>query len=62
MEYAPDGDLAKVIKKHQILHRPMHEDLVWKYFIQVRCCTAQPAAQLGAGIERWRTGAQVSGA
>lgn len=35
MEYAPDGDLAKVIKKHQVLHRPMPEDLAWKYFIQV---------------------------
>ena len=35
MEYAPDGDLAKVIKNHQVLHRPMPEDLAWKYFIQV---------------------------
>ncbi|KAF5837626.1 kinase-like domain-containing protein [Dunaliella salina] len=35
MEFAPDGDLAKVIKKHQVLHRPVPEDLAWKYFIQV---------------------------
>mmetsp|Transcript_19825 Transcript_19825/g.43138 ORF Transcript_19825/g.43138 Transcript_19825/m.43138 type:complete len:627 (+) Transcript_19825:361-2241(+) len=35
MEYAPDGDLAKVIKKYQMLKRPMPEDLIWKYFIQV---------------------------
>jgi hypothetical protein len=35
MEYAPDGDLSKVIKKWQMLRRPMPEDLIWKYFIQV---------------------------
>jgi len=34
MEYAPDGDLAKVIKKYQMMHRPMGEDLAWKFFIQ----------------------------
>ncbi|KAJ9517846.1 hypothetical protein QJQ45_004112 [Haematococcus lacustris] len=36
MEYAPDGDLAKVIKKWQALRRPMPEDLIWRYFIQAR--------------------------
>lgn len=35
MEYAPDGDLAKVIKKYQLMKRPMPEDLIWKYWIQV---------------------------
>ncbi|GAX80415.1 hypothetical protein CEUSTIGMA_g7854.t1 [Chlamydomonas eustigma] len=34
MEYAQDGDLAKVIKKYQLLKRSMPEDLIWKYFIQ----------------------------
>lgn len=36
MEYAPDGDLTKVIKKWQMMKKPMPEDLVWKLFIQVR--------------------------
>lgn len=35
MEYAPDGDLSKVIKKWQMMKRPMPEDLIWKLFIQV---------------------------
>jgi len=35
MEYAADGDLAKVIKKYQLLKRPLPEDLIWKYWIQV---------------------------
>jgi serine/threonine protein kinase len=35
MEYAPDGDLSKVIKKWQMQRRPMPEDLIWKLFIQV---------------------------
>lgn len=35
MEYAPDGDLTKVIKKWQMMRRPMPEDLIWKYFIQI---------------------------
>eukprot|EP00877_Chromochloris_zofingiensis_P002096 jgi/Chrzof1/11888/Cz06g13190.t1 len=34
MEYAPDGDLAKLIKKWQFMKRPMPEDLIWKLFIQ----------------------------
>lgn len=35
MEYAPDGDLTKVIKKWQAMRRPMPEDLIWRYAIQV---------------------------
>ncbi|KAG2431324.1 hypothetical protein HYH02_013452 [Chlamydomonas schloesseri] len=35
MEYAADGDLAKVIKKQQMMKRPLPEDMIWKYFIQV---------------------------
>ena len=35
MEYAPDGDLAKVIKKYQLMKRPMPEDLIWKFWIQI---------------------------
>eukprot|EP00798_Chlamydomonas_sp_ICE-L_P011207 gene11207-18827_t len=35
MEYAPSGDLAKVIKKFTTMRSPMPEDLVWKYFIQI---------------------------
>lgn len=35
MEYAPDGDLAKIIKKHQMMKRPIPEDQIWRYFIQV---------------------------
>ncbi len=37
MEYAPDGDLAKVIKKHQVMRKAIPEDLAWKFFIQVGC-------------------------
>lgn len=47
MEYAPDGDLAKVIKKHQVLHRPMPEDLAWKFFIQVRVLACLVAIEGG---------------
>jgi len=35
MEYAPDGDVSKLIKKWAFLKRPMPEELVWKLFIQV---------------------------
>ncbi|GLI64257.1 hypothetical protein VaNZ11_007459 [Volvox africanus] len=35
MEYAADGDLAKVIKKQQQMRRPLPEDVIWRYFIQV---------------------------
>ncbi|KXZ44006.1 hypothetical protein GPECTOR_75g730 [Gonium pectorale] len=35
MEYAADGDLARVIKKQQQMKRPLPEDLIWRYFIQV---------------------------
>ncbi|GLC62909.1 hypothetical protein PLESTB_001958200 [Pleodorina starrii] len=35
MEYAADGDLAKVIKKQQQSKRPLPEELIWRYLIQV---------------------------
>lgn len=35
MEYAPDGDLAKVIKKAQLMKTPLPEDQIWRYFIQI---------------------------
>jgi heme/copper-type cytochrome/quinol oxidase subunit 1 len=35
MEFAPDGDLSKVIKKWKLMKRPMPEDLIWRLCIQV---------------------------
>ncbi|GMH45647.1 hypothetical protein BSKO_13604 [Bryopsis sp. KO-2023] len=35
MEYAPGGDLSTTIKKHRVTRKPMHDDLIWKYFIQI---------------------------
>eukprot|EP00798_Chlamydomonas_sp_ICE-L_P008396 gene8396-18290_t len=35
MEYAPDGDLAKVIKKYSLAKSRMPEDLIWKIWIQI---------------------------
>jgi NIMA (never in mitosis gene a)-related kinase len=49
MEYAPDGDLSKVIKKWQMMRRPMPEDLIWKYFIQVCMRHAEGRSESGEG-------------
>eukprot|EP00201_Polytomella_parva_P011603 CAMPEP_0175073940 /NCGR_PEP_ID=MMETSP0052_2-20121109/20920_1 /TAXON_ID=51329 ORGANISM="Polytomella parva, Strain SAG 63-3" /NCGR_SAMPLE_ID=MMETSP0052_2 /ASSEMBLY_ACC=CAM_ASM_000194 /LENGTH=341 /DNA_ID=CAMNT_0016341963 /DNA_START=37 /DNA_END=1059 /DNA_ORIENTATION=+ len=35
MEYAPEGDLAKIIKKHQMMKRPIPEDFIWRSWIQI---------------------------
>ena len=35
MDFAPQGDIAAVIKQHAVVKRPLPEDLIWKYLIQV---------------------------
>lgn len=35
MEYAPYGDLSRAIKKRQTQHKPLSEDLIWSYLIQI---------------------------
>mmetsp|Transcript_57277 Transcript_57277/g.181199 ORF Transcript_57277/g.181199 Transcript_57277/m.181199 type:complete len:147 (+) Transcript_57277:464-904(+) len=35
MEYAQQGDLSKMIRKRHKENRPMDEDLIWSYFIQL---------------------------
>jgi len=35
MDYAPDGDLSRIIKKHLAARTPMPNDLAWKLFIQI---------------------------
>lgn len=36
MEYADSGDLAALIEQHVRRRRPIPEDTIWTYFIQVR--------------------------
>ncbi len=35
MEYAPYGDLSRALRKRQQQHKPLAEDLIWSYFIQI---------------------------
>mmetsp|Transcript_9222 Transcript_9222/g.30430 ORF Transcript_9222/g.30430 Transcript_9222/m.30430 type:complete len:490 (-) Transcript_9222:179-1648(-) len=35
MEYAPYGDLSRALRKRQTTHKPLQEDLIWSYFIQI---------------------------
>ena len=35
MEYAPNGDLSRFIKKGNELKRAFPEEIIWKYFVQI---------------------------
>ena len=35
MEYAPNGSLATVLAQHQRTHRPIAEDTIWRYALQL---------------------------
>jgi len=35
MEYAPNGDMSRIIKKQATARKPLDEMQIWKYFIQI---------------------------
>ena len=60
MEYAPNGSLATVLANHQRTQRPMAEDTIWRYALQLLLEGLREALELRGDEERRRRVSRVS--